>query len=150
MKKAKKLSQMMGAKFTAFQTAMRVLAGWRNCECELVGLEEAMALATNAMQRALPVISVLELDMTSRNDLAHLAQAHIDLAYYAIVIVAMVVSKELGMELESPDKLRAGRFAIETMLDALSPYLGETERVWHHGILIGRNDDCDFADVHPN
>jgi hypothetical protein len=150
MKKAKKLSQMMGAKFTAFQTAMRVLAGWRNCECELVGLEEAMALATNAMQRALPVISVLELDMSSRNDLALLAQAHIDLAYYAIVIVAMVVSKEMGIELEAPDKLRAGRFAIETMLDAFAPYLGEAERVWHHEILIAPNDDCDFADLHPN
>ena len=150
MKKAKKLSQMMAAKFTAFQTAMRVLAGWRNCECELVGLEEAMALATNAMQRALPVISVLELDMTSRNDLAHLAQAHIDLAYYAIVIVAMLVTKEMGMELESPDKLRTGRYATETMLDGFAPYLGEAERVWHHEILIGPGDDCDFADVHAN
>lgn len=150
MKKAKKLAQMMAAKFTAFQTAMRVLAGWRNCECELVGLEEAMALATNAMQRALPVISVLELDMSSRNDLALLAQAHIDLAYYAIVIVAMVVSKEMGMELESPNKLRAGRYATEKMLDAFAPYLGEAERVWHHGVLIAPGDDCDFADVHAN
>ena len=150
MKKAKKLSQLMGAKFTAFQTAMRVLAGWRSCECELVGLEEAMALATNAMQRALPVFSALELEMTSRSELAPLAQTQIDLAYYAIVIVSILVTKEMGMELESPDKLRAGRGATETMLDAFTPYLGEAERVWHHEILIGPSDDCDFADVHAN
>jgi hypothetical protein len=150
MKKSKKLSQLIAAKFTSFQTAMRVLAGWRNCECELIGLEEAMALATNAMQRALPVLSALELDIANRTDLALLAQAQIDLAYYAVVIVAMVVTKELGMELEAPDKLRAGRYAIEKMLDAFAPYLGEAERVWHHGVLIAPNDDCDFADVHAN
>jgi hypothetical protein len=149
MKKAKKLSQLMAAKFTAFQTAMRVLAGWRCCECDLVGLEEAMALATNAMQRALPVFSALELSMAKRGELSPLAQTQIDLAYYAIVIVAMVVSKEMGMQLESPDKLRAGRYATEIMLDAFAPYLGEAERVWHHEILIGP-DDSDFADVHPN
>jgi len=150
MKRSKKLSQLIAAKFTAFQTAMCVLAGWRNCECELVGLEEAMALATNAMRRALPVLSALELDLTKRSELAPLAQTQIDLAYYAIVIVAMVVTKEMGMELESPDKLRAGRYATETMLDAFAPYLGEAERVWHREILVGPGDDCDFADVHAN
>jgi hypothetical protein len=150
MKKAKKLSQTIGARFTAFQTAMRVLAGWRNCECELVGLEEAMALAANAMQRALPMFTALELEMANRAELAPTAQTQIDLAYYAIVIVAMVVTKEMGMELEAPDKLRAGRYAIEKMLDAFEPYLGEAERVWHREVLIGPGDDCDFADVHAN
>jgi hypothetical protein len=149
MKKPKKLSQTIGARFTTFQTAMHVLAGWRNCECELVGLEEAMALATNAMQRALPLLSALELDIANRSDLALVAQAQIDVAYYAIVIVAMVVTKELGMELEAPDKLRAGRHAIETMLDAFTPYLGDAERVLRREILVG-SDDCDFADVHAN
>jgi hypothetical protein len=150
MKTSKKLSQLMAAKFTAFQAAMRVLAGWRNCECELIGLEEAMALATNAMQRALPVFSALELGMTKRSELVPLAQTQIDLAYYAVVIVAMLVTKEMGMALEAPDKLCAGRYATEIMLDAFAPYLGEAERVWHHEILIGPSDDCDFADVHAN
>jgi hypothetical protein len=96
------------------------------------------------------VLSALELDMANRTDLALLAQAQIDLAYYAIGIVAMVVTKEIGMELESPDKLRAGRYATETMLDAFAPYLGEAERVWHREILIRSGDDCGFADVHAN
>ena len=84
---------------------MRVLAGWRNCECELVGLEEATTLATTAMQRALPLSSALELEIANR---AGLARTKIDLAYYAIVIVAV---------------------------DAFAPYLDQAERVWHREIL---------------
>jgi len=120
MKKMKR-SQTIGARFTAFQTAMRVLAGWRNCKCKLVGLEEAMTLATTAMQRALPLFS--ELEIANRSGLA---RTQIDLAYYAIVIVAVLVTKETGWSSNVPNSsahggMRRSRCSTRSLRISIKP-----------------------------
>lgn len=146
-----KQSQRIGAKFTTFQNAMRVLVGCRTCNCELVGLERAMELATDEMKRALPVFALLELDMAKHSDLLPLAQHELAFGYYAVVLVSMMVAKEVGMELACPDQLERGRHAAIAMLEALTPYVGAAEKAWSNDILIGAAEgECHSVEVHAN
>ncbi len=146
-----KQSQRIGATFTAFQNAMRVLAACRTCDCELVGLERAMELATDEMQRALPVFALLELGTAKHSDLSPLAQHELALGYYALVLVGMMVAKEVGMELACPDRLQRGRHAAIVMLEALTPYVGAAEQAWSNDILLGpARSEGHIVEVHAN
>lgn len=124
-------------------TAMTELAKARDCGCELAGLEGAMDLVRCAAKRAAPDFAAHD----RGEELSKCSRAHIDLAYYALVIVATIVSKENMLQMIAYDEHEAGRLAIATMIERIRPYLDRREEQFHRAtfdaqLLFKVPDDC--------
>ena len=141
----KKKPQTIAEHFAAFDAAMTKLVRARCCECDLTGIEPALTVARHAMERALPHFPRHE----RGDELTRLERAQIDLAYYALVIVATIVEKEIGMQLESPDALEKGRIALRTMFAAFTPYLACEDLAFHCDVFGPQCDD-EIAGLHAN
>ncbi len=136
-------------RFDAFERQMRRLLLLRCCDCELGGLDALITVAHRHFVAARPHLEQLERGIT-RAELGELQLALIDKAHLAVVAISILVTTEVGMEINEPERLARGRRSCAAMLLALEPYMAEAEGRWQRAVFGPLERPAEVVAIHAN